>query len=71
MEKLDSGVVRTKRAVRLAHKPADSMNPTSGKADLFASQTTTLAMMVVVALFRITGPLLTDSKFTGSRLPSE
>jgi hypothetical protein len=70
VEKLDGGVVRTKSAVRLAHKPAGSMNPTSGKADLFAFQITTLAMMVV-ALLRVTGPLLTNSKSTGSCLPSE
>ena len=37
MEKLD-GDVGTKRAVRLAHRPANSMNPTSGKADLFTFQ---------------------------------
>ena len=33
VKKLYGGVVRTKGAVRLAHKPTDSMNPTSGKAD--------------------------------------
>ena len=44
---MDGGVARIKGAVRLAHKPTDSMNPTSGRADFFASQITTLAMMVV------------------------
>lgn len=48
MKELDGGVVRTKGAVRLAHKPTDSMNPTSGKADLFAFRTRTLAIIAAV-----------------------
>jgi hypothetical protein len=63
VEKLDGGAVRTKRAVRLAQKPAGSMNPTLGKSDLFAFQATILAMMTV-ALLRVTGPRLNNSKFT-------